>query len=323
MPEDRDAQYKSLTAGAGFVDLSDRTQIELTGEDRAKFLHSFCTNDILVLAPGEGCEAFLTDVKGRILGYVFVFCGGDSLIMETVPGQTAALIEHLDRYLIREQVLLHDRTDEFGELLLSGQESESLITKLVESHVPKRPLEHVDVRLAGCRVWLRRVPLTGPVSFLIGCPAGDVQSVAHALQDAGAAACGADALETARIEAGSPFYGQDVTSGNFPQEVNRDAPAVNFKKGCYLGQETVARIDALGHVNRKLAGVRFGGERVPAAGTELLVDGKTVGHVTSAAHSPRLEAPLALAYVRRGHNEPGAKLSSPAGNAEVITLPLA
>ena len=153
--------------------------------------------------------------------------------------------------------------------------------------------------------------------------------ITAALANAGAVPAGADAFEMARIEAGTPLYARDISDKNLPQEVNRDALAISFTKGCYLGQETVARIDALGHVNRVLVGVRFAGSEPPPPGTELTVteaqgsEGKaTVGAVTSAAYSPRLGSSLALAYVRRGHTQPGTQLTSSAGPAQVVSLPL-
>jgi folate-binding Fe-S cluster repair protein YgfZ len=109
------AEYRALTQTWGLVDVSDRTRIELTGRDRASFLNGFCTNDIQRLEPGHGCEAFLTNLKGRTIGHVFVTCGHDSLVLETVPGQAETILAHLDRYLIREDVQLLDRTQDWGE----------------------------------------------------------------------------------------------------------------------------------------------------------------------------------------------------------------
>jgi folate-binding protein YgfZ len=125
------------------------------------------------------------------------------------------------------------------------------------------------------------------------------------------------------VEAGFPLFGHDIGEDNLPQEVGRDAQAISFKKGCYLGQETVARIDALGHVNRLLCGVKFTADTVPAGGTTLVAAGKEVGHVTSAVWSPRLKSALALAFVRRLHATAGTRLESEAGAAEVVTLPVA
>jgi folate-binding protein YgfZ len=134
--------------------------------------------------------------------------------------------------------------------------------------------------------------------------------------------CGTTATDIVRIEAGTPWFGRDVTDENLPQEVDRTPLAISFTKGCYLGQETVARLDAMGHVNRTLCGVRFPGPEVPSVGGEIRIDEKVVGRITSACWSPRLGTPLALAYMRRGHNQVGARVPSPWGDAEVVRLPV-
>jgi folate-binding protein YgfZ len=141
------------------------------------------------------------------------------------------------------------------------------------------------------------------------------------LRDRGYLPVDSQAFTTARIEAGVPLLSVDFDEHNFPQEVDRNREAISFTKGCYLGQETVARIDALGHVNQKIVGVRFAGTEVPAVGTELFKDGANVGKVSSAAFSPRFQAPLALAMVRREANSAGTRLESAAGIGEVIALP--
>ena len=110
--QDLAADYQALDVGAGLVDFGDRTLLELTGADRARFLHNLCTNEIRKLPAGAGCEAFLTNVQGKLLGHVLVFASDDGLLLETVPGQAERILSHLDRYLIREQVVLHDRSSE-------------------------------------------------------------------------------------------------------------------------------------------------------------------------------------------------------------------
>jgi folate-binding protein YgfZ len=316
-------QYAALTRDTGVVDFSSRTQIELTGADRAAFLHNFCTNEIKKLQPGGGCEAFITSTQGKILGHVLVFCRSDSLVLETVPGQAQALIAHLDRYLIREKVELHDRSSEWNELLVGGAQSETLLRSLIEADLPAAPNGNADVKLAGITVSIRRVEIISAASFLVVCAAAETDSLRRAIEQAGGVMCDDEAFNIARLEAGWPLYGRDITDKNLPQEVSRDAKAISLVKGCYLGQETVARIDAMGHVNRHLVGLKFSGPDFPADGCELLVSEKSVGHVTSAVYSPQLDAPLALGYVRREHSPVGTKFSSAAGTAEIIRLPLA
>ena len=316
-----ESDYAALTQGGGVASLGPRTQVEFTGRDRATFLHGLCTNDIKRLAPGGGCEMFLTNVQGRTVGYGYVFHGAESLVLETSPGQAESICAGLGRYIIREDVRLHDRSQQWSELVLAGPEAERCLRQAFSSEVPGAPLSHVEVRTAEGPLSIRRVPFLGPTCFFIACGREAERAASAALQAAGAAACGG-ALEIARVETGSPLFGVDITSANLPQEVARDDRAISFKKGCYLGQETVARLDALGHVNWRLAGLRFAGQNVPAAGTEIEGDGKVVARVTSAVWSLRLGAPLALAYVRRGQERAGHAFDSPFGRAEVVALPL-
>lgn len=320
---DATAEYRALIEGVGLVDLSGRTQIELTGEDRASFLHNLSTNEIRKLAVGRGCEAFLCNAQGHTLAHAFVFCLPDSLVLDTVPSQGERLLAHLDRYLIREKVELHDRSGEWGELLLAGPEAQRVLQALGIQTIPSERLSGGEVELDGRTVSLWRVvDFIGPAGVLLTCRQDDLAPLWERLRDAGARPCGQQAAEAARIEAGFPEYGVDINDRNLPQEVARDSLAISFVKGCYIGQETVARIDALGHVNKTLVGVRFAGSDLPPRDTRLSADGNEVGKVTSAAFSPRLDAPLALAYVRRGHNAPGTRLDSPLGEAEVVALPL-
>ena len=314
--------YRALTESAGLVDFSDRSQLEIAGADRAKFLHSFCTNEIRKLAPGAGCEIFILNSQGKILGHGVVFSEPERLLFETVAGEAAKLLAHLDRYVMREDVTLADRSQERAEWLLAGPAAPEVLTAAGVGELPGDPLMSAPATLAETSVWLRRAPLAGPVSFLIDGPREVFAAIGAAIQSAGAKPVDRAAWHARRIEWGWPLFGVDITDKNLPQELNRDRLAISFNKGCYLGQETVARIDALGHVNKLLVGVRWSGDTAPTAGAELTVDDKSAGQVTSASFSPRLDAPLALAYVRRQHATPGAKLTTSAGPAEVVTLPL-
>lgn len=298
---DFDQQYNALRRGCGMVELADWSSVSLTGADRQKFLNSFCTNDVKKLAPGESCEAFIPNAKGRILGHGLISCRENELVFIGTPNQAVRIIEHLDRYIIREDVQLRDTTAERSYLLLSG--GAATHGKAVDGGLFFR-WNLVDGEGVGV-LELQPEALSACLSELC---------------DHGYVAVGSPAFTAARIEAGVPLFGVDFDEHNFPQEVDRDREAISFTKGCYLGQETVARIDALGHVNQKIVGVRFSGAEVPAVGTELSKDGAKVGVVTSAAFSSRLSAPLALAMVRREANSAGTRLESSAGIGEVISL---
>ena len=316
LPDPLAAEYRALTQNWGWVDVSDRTRIEITGTDRTAFLNGFCTNDIQRLQPGGGCETFITNVKGRTIGHVFVFCGMRTLLVEGDAGQSAALLAHLERYLIREDAELHDRSETWAEWFVGGREAREGLERVLATTMPVPMLEHDSCTFQSHTVHVRRVPLAAE-GYLVVLPRGEAGPLASRLAAAGAASCSADALEILRVEAGMPRYGVDITDQNLPQEVNRDALAISFTKGCYLGQETVARLDALGHVNRLLVPVRWQGREVPTSGDQLAVGGQRVGQVTSAVWSPRNGAPLGLAYVRPPHHEAGTVLESAKGPATV------
>jgi tRNA-modifying protein YgfZ len=314
--------YAGLTQQAEFAELARRTVIAVSGPDRSSFLQSFTTNDIKRLTPGAGCEAFVTSPQGKTLGHVLVFCETDRIVLDTSPGQAQALIGHFERYVITEEIQFIDESNERGVILLAGPQAASVIENLSGSRAPELPLAHSRAVLAGCQLAIRRAPFAGCDSFLLESAATDQEAVAAALSAGGANACDQSTIDALRIEAGFPLFGPDITDENLPQEVARDKQTISFTKGCYLGQETVARIDALGHVNRLLRGVKFAGTSVPAAGTALLAAGQAVGKVTSAVWSPRLSAPLGLAYIRRQHAKAGTELTWDGGTAAVIDLPL-
>lgn len=275
--------YQRLLAGEGFVDLSDRSKIELRGKDRVSLLHNFCTNDIKRLSVGQQCEAFVCNAKGHILGHIHVFCGQDVLRIDSVAGDGAKLATHFDRYVIREDVQVIDCTDQYRAVLLCGSNPDEAVTSFSLDLAPQAQLS-----------W---VPLNIPPPRLTE--------------------CSREALEIVRIEQGYPLYGVDFTVDNLPQEIGRDEQTLSFTKGCYLGQETVARLASLGHVNQSLCQLSFSGNDVPPVGAELSSNGKVVGRITSSCWSPKYGRPIALAFVRRGFNAPRSTVQWSGGEGQV------
>ena len=312
--------YEQLTDGAGLVDLAGRTLVEITGADRAALLHNMCTADVRKLQPGQGCEAFFTDASAKILLHAHLFAEPERIVLETVPGEAERIIGHLDRYIFREDAQLADRGSRWSQWLLAGAKATELLTSLTKRALPSGVLDHGEYTVAETPVVIRRVDWTLAGGYLLQTASAASASLRDALTNAGAVICSPETLEIARVEAGTPRSGVDITTENLPQEVDRDARAISFTKGCYIGQETVARIDALGHVNKVLRLVKFAGREVPSTGVPLMAEGKPLGKVTSAVFSPRWNAPLALAYVRRGHDAPGSQLESSCGPAEVVAI---
>lgn len=290
--------------GRRFFPLTGWSRITVAGADRQPFLHNFCTNDIKSLRPGQSCEAFFTDVKGRIIGHGLVLCHENELAIVGVSNQGKPLMDHLDRYVIREDVTLQDTSADYAYALVAE------LARQPSGVVPESAFVTNWFRSKAGATLLCELPSEQFPDWLTTLERRDIRPAPAA------------AFEAFRIEHGIPQFNVDFNHQNFPQEVGRDEYAISFTKGCYLGQETVARIDALGHVNQMLVAVRFHGDEIPTAGVVLSRDGKNAGAVTSATFSPRLQAPLALAMVRREFNKPGARLDSPLGDCEVITLPL-
>ena len=311
------ASYQALTAGCGMADLSSRSRVWITGADRLQFLHSFCTNDIKRLAVGEGCEAFLTNHQGKTVGHVLVRVQADGLVLDTSPQQAAKIIQHFDRFVISDRVEFFDRTAETGELLVAGKEAKRLLSEVGQGLLPTNPWQHALESIQGMAVVVQKVDYAGEDSYFLTTRAEDLCAVQQALATAGAVSCDAAIVDAARIEAGFPLFGIDITDDNLPQEIGRNKQAISFTKGCYLGQETVARIDAMGHVNRLLTRVKFASDDIPASGTELFAADKSVGMVTSACWSPRFGSPLAFALLRRAQAAPGTQLTSAGGAAQV------
>lgn len=316
-----DREYSAIRAGRAAVDLVSWASTTVTGTDRKTFLHNFCTNDVKRLQPGAACEAFFANVKGKIIGHGLITCREHELVVVGVPGQASRLIEHLNRYVIREDVLLRDTTTERAYLFVTGA---SPGRDGALNPPPPVANEGLGVPM-DCPAplglpWLSFPwDLVGrPDSWLVECPVGELPLVRRELADQGVEPVDYQVFDAARIEAGVPLFGVDFGERNLPQEVGRNEQAISFTKGCYLGQETVARIDAVGHVNQCIRAVRFFGESMPEVGTELTHSGAAAGRVTSATWSPRMQAPLALAMLRRELSEVGCRLDSTVGPCEVI-----
>ena len=287
-------------------DVSDRTQIGLTGADRAKFLHGFCTNDIKRLTPGQGCEAFLPNIKGKVVGHVFVFATETSLWLDTVAGQGEAIISHLDRYLIREDVQFVSHSDR-GELFVIGPHVAQLL--MLDEGLP--PYGHVARESFGQPFEIRRVDLFGAPGFLISLPLAALETMRSSLLAVGCVAGSSELFDSLRIAAGFPLYGIDLTDENLAQEVARTTQCISFTKGCYLGQEPIARLDAMGHTNRELRCIRFAPGILPHSGMKLFAaeTADEAGVITSVAPLPTATGEIpALGYLKTKFGKPGTRV---------------
>lgn len=314
--------YEAATTAAALIDLTDRAQIELTGRDRQSFLHNFCTNDIKKLQPGQGCEAFLSSIKGRILGHLLVLCETERLLLDSVPGSDEFIIPHLDRYQITEDVTIRNRSTELADLLITGPQAVGMLqARCGLDAAALKMYAHQTLSLAGAEVSIVRVPFTVAPAFLIIAPAGSIAAVWSSLLDEGATAAARDVFDALRIEAGFPLYGVDLSDDLIAQESGRTQQAISFTKGCYLGQEPIARLDSLGHANRMLRRIQLDAGPVPAAGTAVLdeTSRESIGTVFSAANSPTAGRPVALALLKTRHSAPGARVVVQADDSTDVT----
>ncbi|MGH9677812.1 MAG: YgfZ/GcvT domain-containing protein, partial [Candidatus Acidiferrum sp.] len=265
-------EYYHARQGAVLFDVSQRGKIELTGPEAAFFLNNICTNDIKELPIGGGCEAFLTTNKARVVSYFYVYHlllhdGRPALWLDVPPGTSEKLLQHLDHYVISEQVEFADRTREFAQMHLAGPEATAVLEKALLDDVP--PLEELQhmMRTFGTNdtAHIRRHDLLGVTGWDICCLAARAANVWKKLTRAGAKPAGRETYEVLRVEAGTPAFGLDIDENTFAPEVGRIAKTICYTKGCYLGQEPIVMARDRGHVNRTLLGVKLPGGPVPPA----------------------------------------------------------
>ncbi len=320
------AQYAAVRTAVGLVDRSDWGLIEVSGRDRAAFLHAMLSNDIRSLQPGQGQAAAFLDVHGKVRALLYVWALEDRLLLVTPPGLAARTVEGLDHYLFAEKAVLRDATGELALLLLAGPQAPGLAERLAGAAPPAEPWAGVAGRFEGVDVRLvRGGGESGEAEVWVAAPPSVAKPLAEAARAGGAVAVGRDAWEALRIEAGWPAWGSDVDPSVLLPEIPVER-WVSYTKGCYVGQEIVVRIRDRGHVNRHLRGLLIEGDAVPAPGSPVLAEGAEVGRVTSAAWSSGLARPVALGFVRRAHAAPGTRVEVRAGAhtlpATVSDLPL-
>jgi folate-binding protein YgfZ len=298
------AEPKSWTAAreaAVWADLSDRQVLRITGSERAEFLHGMCTNDITGLAVGASNYAAFLTPKGSMVCDARVLKRADDLVLDTGPGQLATLRAFLEKYLISEDAELID-APELAVVGLIGPKAKEALERIPQELVLGQFLSSFA---HGVDVLVAREHLSKVTDSLAGIGKVDAAT-----------------LEVLRVEAGVPRFGADLTETTIPLEANLDR-AISLNKGCYVGQEVIARATYRGHMNRKLSGLLLG-TLTPEVGTELQVAGKKVGWVTSVVASQALGQNVALAYVHRDANTPGTAVDvQGGGTATVAALPLA
>jgi folate-binding protein YgfZ len=319
------AEHEAVRERTGVIDRSERGKIEVTGKDRATFLHGLVSNDVKGLVPGQGRESALLDVHGKVTALLVVHCLVDRLVLETDRQLAEPLLGAIDRLLFSERAELEDVTPAWGILTVAGPAARKTVEQALGAAVPDLSRwQHVVVPSDGAEARVVRSEETGEEGYDLWIPVEGLGGLWERLREAGARPVGREAWNVLRVEAGVVRYGVDVDASTLLLEAPLPE-AYSLNKGCYLGQEVIARITYRGHVNRKIVGFRLTDARVPPAGAPVLVEGKEVGRITSAVLSPALGVGLALGFLRREHHEPGTRVEVRAGDeplsAEVAALP--
>jgi folate-binding protein YgfZ len=332
---DAGAEYEAVRGGggAGLFDLSSRGRVEVSGAEAVQFLNGMLTNDVAALADGAWMHGAFPNVQGRLLARVRVLRRAGAFLFDTEPATHAALLKTLERFTLAGDFRVRDLTEETALVSVQGARAAEIVGAALGSEAAGLERGRVafvsEERFGGEPLMVIRATHTAEDGFDVFANASAASDVWDALVSAGARPSGFDALEVLRVEAGVPRYGVDASDANVVLEVVDESEAVSYTKGCYVGQEIIARIHWRGHVAKKLTGLVFDEGAAPTAGAKIKsADGeREVGRVTSVVNSPRLGAWVALGLVRYEHLAAGTEVevSDDGGapkRARVAGLPL-
>jgi tRNA-modifying protein YgfZ len=310
--EQLSGEQRAIREACGLLDRSERGKLALTGSGATTFLQGQVTNDVEALTPGGGCYAAVLTNKGKMLGDLRILDTGEELWLDTERAALQEVFNVIRRALIGYDAELHKRTLQRGLLSLVGPDARR-VADAEEAGLGEEEHANAPTRIDGAPVRL----VTTDLGVDAICDAEQTQAVAAALRERGAAPVSEAAVEVLRVERGRPRYGIDLDESTIPQEAGLNERAVSFTKGCYVGQETVARLHYKGKPNRHLRGLRLAAPVPP--GTPLTLDGRPVGTLGSVVVSPR-HGPIGLALVRR-EAPPGTTLQAGDSSAEIVELP--
>jgi len=318
MAIDEPAGYAPLRHDAAWSELPSRSVVLATGRDAVAFVDRFTTASLAPVAIGGGTETMFTDARGWVLALATVLRIEDGLEIDAGPAPRTSLLDHLEHYHIRGLFELRDASTAVATFVVAGPAAAEWIERRLGA-VPLDPCGHVTATASRAAVRIVRSAGFGRGGFLLRASAADADVVRGWLAAESLPPATPEAVEAVRIEERS-LVPADVPDKTLPQELDLPPRAISFTKGCYLGQETVARLDALGHVNRRLSLVGCEGH-VPPPGTPVLVDGEPAGTITSSCHSPLHAAAIGMAILHRRATGPAANLSVNGRRAWLVGVP--
>ena len=309
-------EYHTAHTGAALRDAQASFRLYMRGADHLDFLHRMTSNDFRNLQIGHGLEAVFIEQRARILDLAICYRGPDTTALILSPDSRTAIPDWLDRFIFAEALELADRTDETAMFELIGPQAAQLVTHVLNADL-SRLQDHqlLDPQVAD-DLWLART--AGPGLRAFG-PLATVEDLCQRLATAGARPIGAATWEILRIEQGLPLLGRELTQDYNPWEAGLGR-AIHPDKGCYIGQEVIARLDTYDKVKQHLVGLRLSADELPAMGQPLRDGVREIGRITSTVCSPNL-GPIALAYVRRSACAEGTVLDLDGAQATVASLP--
>ncbi|MBS1807226.1 MAG: aminomethyltransferase family protein [Acidobacteria bacterium] len=304
------AEYEAIRNAAALIDLSPAAKFEVSGKNAVPFINGLITNDVKTLKAGDGTLAAFLNVQGKVVSICRFYQTGEHLLIECDWANRETLFKNLSRFVPAGEFFLKDVTEELALLSLQGPIASELFLALTEQPVEAEPeYRNFQTKIDGINVLIASHSRAGVTGFDIFVPVAAKASVQQALLGRCAKLVGSEALEIARLEAGIPREGVDVTDSNILLEAGYEK-AVSYTKGCYLGQEIIARIHWRGQPARQLRGLLVDATELPAKGTELwAADGKKVGEITSSARSFALDQIIALGYVHRYYLTAGTEFT--------------
>ncbi len=303
--EDAVSEHLACRESAILVDLSHRGLLRFSGPDTGEFLHRMLSNRAQELRPGEGVyNTFLTR-QGKFISDMYMYQSENSILASVASGIAPVLAEEIDRFIIMDQVEVTDETESCFCLALFGPYSREIIAQAGMGD--PSPEEHGHT--ASGNVVMARELWTGEDGYLFLGLREEAEHLWRTLLEAGAKPAGIAAFESLTLEAGVPLFGKDMTSAVNPMQAGLEEKAIDFQKGCYIGQEVIAKIKYLGQVNRGLVGLRLDGETVPEPGAAVFAGDQNIGSITRSAYCPTLDTILAFSYLPRAQMEQGYVVS--------------
>jgi aminomethyltransferase len=314
-------EYDAIRGGVAVLDLSDAGKLQISGKNSVQFLNGVISNDVKSLKLHEGVLAAFPTIQGKLLALCRVYNLGEYLLLELDAINREKIFKNLSRFVPAGEFIVTDVSDQFALYSLQGPRTMELIEALTSQPIDERQYKIGEWQIAGARVFIASHSRCGETGFDIFVPTEFSQKVLETILERGvifgARRAGSGAFEIARIEAGVPREGVDAGEYYIILESELEA-AVSYTKGCYLGQEIIARIHWRGEPAKRLRGLLTDADQPPQPGAELFDgEGKKVGEITSIARSFALDRFIALGYVHRYHLTPGTKFTLKQGGAEI------